>query len=151
MYLNRAFNDSFIDIDISNFFPKNSNLKNLEEYQYATWSKLFSRSDKKHENTFSYENTCRLNALKANNTNIDKNTNTSPNNCHQREILSEDKIDSPSNFMIPKEAIAEISGMNYLCNSADSLSYMIFLIDYLESKKKNKQKAELEKLIEPLL
>lgn len=146
LYLNRAFNDSFIDIDISKFFPKNSNLKNLEEYQYATWSKLFNRSDKKHENTYSYENTCRLHSL--NNSNTD---NTSLNNCHQREILSEDKIDSPSNFTIPKEAIAEISGMNYLCNSADSLSYMIFLIDYLESKKKNKQKAELEKLIEPLL
>lgn len=145
--MNRAFNDSFIDIDISKFFPKNSNLKNLEEYQYATWSKLFNRSDKKHENTYSYENTCRLHSL--NNSNTD--TNTSLNNCHQREILSENKIDSPSNFTIPKEAIAEISGMNYLCNSADSLSYMIFLIDYLESKKKNKQKAELEKLIEPLL
>ncbi len=151
LYLNRAFNDSFIDIDISKFFPKNSNLKNLEEYQYATWSKLFNRSDKKHENTYSYENTCRLRSLNNSNNNSNIDINTSLNNCHQREILSEDKIDSPSNFTIPKEAIAEISGMNYLCNSADSLSYIIFLIEYLESKKKNKQKAELEKLIEPLL
>lgn len=126
-------------------------MKNLEEYQYTTWSKLFNRSDKKHENTYSYENTCRLRSLNNSNNNSNIDINTSLNNCLQREILSEDKIDSPSNFTIPKEAIAEISGMNYLCNSADSLSYMIFLIEYLESKKKNKQKAELEKLIEPLL
>lgn len=137
LYLNRAFNKSFIDLNMEKVFPKNSNLFNLEDFQYATWSKLFSRSDKKFENTYKLEEQ------------FIKSKDKLQNNCHQSEILSEDKIvceplntDSSTvshsqtqvDALTQIEIYKEISSFNYLCSSIDSLQYLNFLIDYLEEK-----------------
>ena len=124
-------------------FPKNSNLFNLEEFQYATWSKLFNRSDRKFENSYKLEEQAKLKVLE-----------NSKSNCHQNEILSEDKIvceplntnsshsQTQLDALTQIEIYKEISGFNYLCNSIDSLQYLNFLIDYLEEKsfeEKNKK------------
>lgn len=143
LYLNRAFNESFIDLNMEKLFPKNSNLFNLENFQYATWSKLFSRSDRKFENSYKLEEQAKLKSL-----------GNSKSNCHQSEILSEDKIVCESlntnssysqtqlDALTQIEIYKEISGFNYLCNSIDSLQYLNFLIDYLKEKnleEKNKK------------
>lgn len=136
LYLNRVFNEKFIDASIDNFFPKDSTLNNLDEFQYSIWSKLFKRSDKKQENLIKFEETKeyskQVNKLCGNAKN-----NLKQNDCHKPNISSLDETipaECFSQTFIPDTTILEMEAdtINSILNSANSIPYLNFLLSIFE-------------------
>lgn len=132
LYLNRAFNEKFIDASIDKFFPKDSSLDNLDEFQYSVWSKLFKRSDKKQENLIKFEET------KEYSKQVNKFCdNTKQNQCHKPNISSLDETIPPECFsqtFVPDATILEMEAdtINSILNSANSIPYLNFLLSIFE-------------------
>lgn len=136
LYLNRAFNEKFIDVSIDNFFPKDSTLNNLDEFQYSIWSKLFKRSDKKQENLIRFEGTKEYSKQISNLCNKTKD-NTQQNDCHKLHISSLDETipaECFSQTFIPDATILEMEAdtINSILNSANSIPYLNFLLSIFE-------------------
>ena len=135
LYLNRAFNKKFIDVSIDNFFPKDSTINNLNEFQCATWSKLFNRSNKKQENSIKFEKTKEY-SKHAINSNTENNLKH--NHCLNPDSSSLDETIPavcPSQTFIPDATLLEMNAdtINSLFNSTNSIPYLNFLLSIFES------------------
>lgn len=121
---------------MDNFFPKDSTLNNLDEFQYSIWSKLFKRSDKKQENLIRFEETKEYSKQISNLCNKTKD-NMQQNDCHKLHISSLDETipaECFSQTFIPDATILEMEAdtINSILNSANSIPYLNFLLSIFE-------------------
>lgn len=117
LYLNRAFNNTFINIETEKFFSKDTTLENFSEFKYSIWNKLFNRSLKKQQSLIALE--------KENISNLEDNSKSSQNQCHSLDVLS---FDNP-NFMNLDFSNLTPEEINFLLNSVNSVSSLNLLIE----------------------